>query len=135
MRVAFLGLGIMGRAMASNLAKAGHEVTVWNRTPGKDVEGARSAASPAEAARGAEVVWTCVSDTKAGEGLLFGPQGVEESLAQGMTVVDSSTISPSATVKFAERVRARGAQYVDAPMTGSKAAAEGGSPHIFGVGG
>jgi 3-hydroxyisobutyrate dehydrogenase-like beta-hydroxyacid dehydrogenase len=134
MRVAFLGLGIMGRAMASNLAKAGHEVTVWNRTPGKDVEGARSAASPAEAARGAEVVWTCVSDTKAVEGLLFGPQGVEESLAQGMTVVDSSTISPSATVKFAERVRARGAQYVDAPMTGSKAAAEAGTL-IFMVGG
>ncbi len=58
MRVAFLGLGIMGRAMASNLAKAGHEVAVWNRTAGKDVEGARSAASPAEAARDAEVVWT-----------------------------------------------------------------------------
>jgi 3-hydroxyisobutyrate dehydrogenase-like beta-hydroxyacid dehydrogenase len=51
MRVAFLGLGIMGRAMASNLAKAGHEVAVWNRTAGEDVEGARSAASPAEAAR------------------------------------------------------------------------------------
>ena len=49
MRVAFLGLGIMGRPMASNLVKAGHEVTVWNRTPGKDVEGARGAESPAEA--------------------------------------------------------------------------------------
>ncbi len=56
MRIAFLGLGIMGRPMASNLAKAGHEVTVWNRTAGKDVEGARVATSPAEAARGAEVV-------------------------------------------------------------------------------
>ncbi len=134
MRVAFLGLGIMGRAMASNLVKAGHEVTVWNRTAGKDVEGARGAASPAEAARGTEVVWMCVSDTKAVESLLFGPQGVEEALAEGMTVVDSSTISPSATVKFAERVRARGAQYVDAPMTGSKAAAESGTL-IFMVGG
>ncbi len=48
----------MGRAMASNLVKAGHEVTVWNRTPGKDVEGAKTAASPAEAARDAEVIWT-----------------------------------------------------------------------------
>ncbi len=134
MRVAFLGLGIMGRSMAANLVKAGHEVTVWNRTPGKDVEGAPSAASPGEAARGAEVVWMCVSDTKAVEGVLFGPQGVEESLAQGMTVVDSSTISPSANGKFAERVRARGAQYVDAPMTGSKIAAEGGTL-IFMVGG
>src|SRR6202142_795824 len=105
MRVAFLGLGIMGRPMASNLVKAGHEVTVWNRTPGKDVEGARSAASPAEAARGAEVVWMCVSDTQAVESVLFGPQGAAEALAEGMAVVDSSTISPSATLKFAERVR------------------------------
>jgi 3-hydroxyisobutyrate dehydrogenase/2-hydroxy-3-oxopropionate reductase len=124
----------MGRAMASNLVKAGHEVTVWNRSAGKDVPGARTAASPAEAARGAEVVWMCVSDTQAVESLLFGPQGVEESLAPGMIVVDSSTISPTATRKFAERVNARGAQYVDAPMTGSKAGAEAGTL-IFIVGG
>jgi 3-hydroxyisobutyrate dehydrogenase-like beta-hydroxyacid dehydrogenase len=131
MRVAFLGLGIMGRAMASNLAKAGHEVTVWNRTAGKEVEGARSAASPAEAARGAEVIWMCVSDTKAVESVLFGAQGVHESLAEGMTIVDSSTISPSATRQFAERVRAQGVQYVDAPMTGSKAGAESGTLTLF----
>jgi 3-hydroxyisobutyrate dehydrogenase-like beta-hydroxyacid dehydrogenase len=134
MRVAFLGLGIMGRPMAVNLVKAGHEVTVWNRTPGKTVEGAQSASSPAEAARGAEVVWLCVSDTKAVENVLFGPQGVQESLAQGVTVVDSSTISPSATRNFAERVRTRGAEYVDAPVTGSKAGAESGTL-IFIVGG
>src|SRR5205823_14166397 len=65
MRVAFLGLGIMGQAMATNLAKAGHEVTVWNRTPGKIVEGAGIAPTPAAAAQGAEVVWLCVSDTDA----------------------------------------------------------------------
>ena len=134
MRVAFLGLGIMGRPMASSLVKAGHEVSVWSRTAGKVVEGARSATSPAEASRGAEVVWMCVSDTEAVESVLFGSQGVEESLAQGMTIVDSSTISPSATRQFAERVRARGVQYVDAPMTGSKVAAEGGTL-IFMVGG
>ena len=134
MRVAFLGLGIMGRPMAANLVKSGHEVTVWNRTPGKTVEGAQSASSPAEAARGAEVVWLCVSDTKAVENVLFGPQGVQESLAQGMTVVDSSTISPSATRNFAERVRTRGAEYLDAPVTGSKAGAESGTL-IFIVGG
>ncbi|MBZ5599328.1 MAG: NAD(P)-dependent oxidoreductase [Acidobacteriia bacterium] len=134
MRVAFLGLGIMGRPMAANLVKAGHEVTVWNRTPGRAVEGAQSASSPAEAARGAEVVWMCVSDTNAVESLLFGPQGVQDSLAQGMTVVDSSTISPSATRSFAERVRGRGAEYVDAPVTGSKAGAENGTL-IFIVGG
>jgi 3-hydroxyisobutyrate dehydrogenase-like beta-hydroxyacid dehydrogenase len=134
MRVAFLGLGIMGRPMASSLVKAGHEVSVWSRTAGKVVEGARSATSPAEASRGAEVVWMCVSDTEAVESVLFGSQGVEESLAQGMTIVDSSTISPSATRQFSERVRARGVQYVDAPMTGSKVAAEGGTL-IFMVGG
>jgi 3-hydroxyisobutyrate dehydrogenase-like beta-hydroxyacid dehydrogenase len=134
MRVAFLGLGIMGRAMAANLVKAGHEVAVWNRSAGKGVEGARNASSPADAARGVEVVWICVSDTKAVESVLFGPKGVEESLTEGMTVVDSSTISPSAECQFAERVRTRGARYIDAPMTGSKAGAEAGTL-IFIVGG
>jgi len=134
MRVAFLGLGIMGRPMASNLVKAGHEVAVWNRTPGKDVEGARTASSPEEAARDAEVIWMCVSDTQAVENVLFGPQGVHESLTSGQIILDSSTISPSATRRFAERVGANGVQYVDAPMTGSKLAAEGGTL-IFIVGG
>ena len=134
MRVAFLGLGIMGHAMATNLAKAGHEVTAWNRTPGKQVEGARMAATPAEAAQGAEVVWLCVSDTDAVEGVLFGPDGVQQSLTQGMIIADSSTISPSATVKFAERVKERGVAYVDAPMTGSKIGAQNGSL-VFIVGG
>jgi 3-hydroxyisobutyrate dehydrogenase-like beta-hydroxyacid dehydrogenase len=134
LRVAFLGLGIMGHAMATNLAKAGHEVTVWNRTPGKTVEGAKTAANPAEAAQGAEVVWMCVSDTAAVEQVLFGANGVESVLAEGMTVVDSSTISPSSERSFAERVRARGAEYVDAPVTGSKiGAAEG--KLVFIVGG
>ena len=136
MRVAFLGMGIMGRPMAANLVKAGHEVAVWNRTSGNDkvVEGARAASSPADAAQGAEVVWMCVSDTKAVESLLFAADGVEGALADGMIVADSSTISPSATRRFAERVKARGAAYVDAPITGSKIAAEAGSL-IFMAGG
>jgi 3-hydroxyisobutyrate dehydrogenase-like beta-hydroxyacid dehydrogenase len=134
MRVAFLGLGIMGHAMATNLAKAGHEVTVWNRTPGTMVEGAGIAPTPAAAAQGAEVVWLCVSDTAAVEKILFGPEGVEQSLAAGMIIADSSTIAPSATVKFAERVRAKGVAYVDAPMTGSKIGAANGTL-IFMVGG
>jgi len=134
MRVAFLGLGIMGRPMAANLAKAGHDIAVWNRTPGKHVEGAAVAATPAEAARGREVVWMCVSDTAAVEQVLFGPEGVESVLEPGMIIADSSTISPSATRRFAERVRARGADYVDAPVTGSKIAAESGQL-IFIVGG
>ena len=134
MKVAFLGLGIMGHAMATNLAKAGHEVTVWNRTPGKNVEGARSAASPAEAAQGVEVVWMCLSDTAAVENVLFGANGVDESLTEGMIIADSSTISPSATRHFAERVAGKGVNYVDSPVTGSKAGAESGTL-IFIVGG
>jgi 3-hydroxyisobutyrate dehydrogenase/2-hydroxy-3-oxopropionate reductase len=120
--------------MAGNLAKAGHEVTVWNRTPGKEVEGARTAASPAEAARDAEVVWICVSDTAAVETVLFGQNGVDESLREGMIIADSSTISPSATRKFAERVAKKGVLYVDSPVTGSKVGAESGTL-LFIVGG
>jgi 3-hydroxyisobutyrate dehydrogenase-like beta-hydroxyacid dehydrogenase len=124
----------MGHAMATNLAKAGHEVTVWNRTPGKLVEGAGVAPTPAAAAQGAEVIWLCVSDTAAVEKVLFGPEGVEQSLAEGMIIADSSTISPNATVKFAERVHAKGVAYVDAPMTGSKIGAANGTL-IFMLGG
>jgi len=134
MRVAFLGLGIMGLPMAANLVKAGHEVAVWNRTPGKQIEGARVGQSPADAANGAEVVWMCVSDTKAVESVLFGPQGVESTISSGAIVVDSSTISPTAERQFADRLRAKGIDYVDAPVTGSKVAAEAGSL-IFMVGG
>jgi 3-hydroxyisobutyrate dehydrogenase-like beta-hydroxyacid dehydrogenase len=134
MRVAFLGLGIMGQSMATNLAKAGHEVTVWNRTPGKVVEGAEVAQTPAAAAQGAEVVWLCVADTDAVEEVMFGKDGAESSLAEGMIIADSSTISPSATMKFAERVAAKGAAWVDAPMTGSKIGARDGTL-VFIVGG
>ena len=134
MKVAFLGLGIMGGPMATNLVKAGHEVTVWNRTPGKQVAGARMAASPRAAAEGAEAVWLCVSNTQAVEQVLFGKEGVEAALREGMVVADSSTISPAAAVEFARRVRARGAECLDAPVTGSKAGAES-AQLIFIVGG
>src|SRR5215831_6869952 len=134
MRVAFVGLGIMGRPMAANLIKAGHEVSVWNRSPGKEVEGARLASTPAEAAQGTEVVWICVSDTAAVEQVLFGPNGIEQSLADGMIIADSSTISPTATRRFAERVANKGVQYVDSPVTGSKVGAEAGTL-LFIVGG
>lgn len=120
--------------MASNLVKAGHEVTVWNRSAGKEVEGARVAGSPAEAAQGAEVVWICVSDTAAVEQVLFGPNGIEQSLAEGMIIADSSTISPAATRRFAERVAKKGVQYVDSPVTGSKVGAEAGTL-LFIIGG
>ena len=134
MRVAFLGLGIMGRPMAANLVKAGHDVTVWNRTPGKTVDGARVAASPAEAAGVADVVWICVSDTAAVDSVLFGANGAESALREGMVVVDSSTISPARTREIAEQLAARGVAHLDAPVTGSKIGAEA-ATLIFIVGG
>ncbi|PYY04791.1 MAG: NAD(P)-dependent oxidoreductase [Acidobacteria bacterium] len=126
MRIAFLGLGIMGKPMAQNLVKAGHELKVWNRSPGKTVDGAHSASTPREAAKDAEIVWLCVSDTKAVEEVLLGENGVIESLKPNTVVVDSSTILPDASLKFAEKVRAKGGDFVDAPVTGSKVGAESG---------
>src|SRR3954462_11042159 len=101
MRVAFLGLGIMGRPMAANLVKAGHEVTVWNRTP-RDVEGPTTAATPARWAKDEEAVWVCVSDTKAVQAVLFGSGGGMEGLTSGTVVGDSRTNSPSASLLFME---------------------------------
>jgi 3-hydroxyisobutyrate dehydrogenase-like beta-hydroxyacid dehydrogenase len=124
----------MGRPMATNLAMAGHDVTVWNRTARPDVPGAGMAATPAEAVKGKEVVWICVSDTKAVQQLLFGPQGASEGLASGTIVVDSSTIAPSASLQFMEDLQERGCEFMDAPVTGSKIAAESGQL-IFMVGG
>ncbi|MDP9267328.1 MAG: NAD(P)-dependent oxidoreductase [Acidobacteriota bacterium] len=126
MRVAFLGLGIMGRPMAANLVKAGHEVTVWNRTPGKSVDGARLAASPAAAAGAADVVWICVSDTAAVDHVLFGQDGVDSALREGMIVVDSSTISPARTLEMVARLAEKDVAHIDAPVTGSKLGAESG---------
>ena len=123
----------MGGPMAANLVKAGHEVTVWNRTP-KSIAGAASAATPAAAAAKADVVWLCVSDTSAVEQVLFAKDGVATALSSGKIVVDSSTISPTASLKFADRVRERGADFLDAPVTGSKIGAEN-ATLIFIVGG
>jgi len=134
MRVAFLGLGIMGRAMAANLVKAGFDVTTWNRSPGKELSGAKSAATPAAAVKDADIVWLCVSDTNAVESVLFGKDGATHNLKKGFVVVDSSTISPAASVKFAARIRDMGCEFVDAPVTGSKIGAEA-ATLIFIVGG
>ncbi len=124
----------MGRPMAANLVNAGHEVTVWNRTPGREVPGATNATTPAEAVKDKEVVWVCVSDTKAVQQVLFGPQGAFEGLASGTIVVDSSTISPAASLQCMEGLQERGCEFLDAPVTGSKIAAESGQL-IFMVGG
>jgi 3-hydroxyisobutyrate dehydrogenase-like beta-hydroxyacid dehydrogenase len=120
--------------MATNLVKAGHEVTVWNRTPGRDVPGAATALTPAEAVKGKEAVWVCVADTMAVQQVLFGPQGAADGLDSGIIVVDSSTISPSTSLRIMEGLQERGCEFLDAPVTGSKVAAESGTL-IFMVGG
>ena len=134
-RIGFCGLGTMGSAMAANLRKAGFEVTVWNRTPGRAADlvalGAREAPTPADAARAADVVVTCVSDTPDVEAVLFGPEGVAAGLAAGGLVIDCSTISPEATAAFAARLAGKGAGFVDAPVSGGSEGARLATLTIF----
>lgn len=122
--IGFIGLGIMGQPMALNLVRAGFPVTVFNRTPEKAAPlkeaGAQVAANPAEAAAQADFVISIVSDTPAMEEVVLGPGGIIESLRPGAIVIDSSTISPVASRKFACKVAGRGASWLDAPVTGSK---------------
>src|SRR5210317_63649 len=98
MKVAFIGMGTMGIGMAMNILKAGHEVTVHNRTREKEeglaAEGAARAASPKEASAGAEIIVICVSDTPDVEGIVLGDDGVILGAPEGSIVVDMSTISP-----------------------------------------
>jgi 3-hydroxyisobutyrate dehydrogenase len=125
MRVAFLGLGRMGVAMASHVLSAGHELVVWNRTPGKAGDlvaaGATEAASPAAAAEGADAVVL----------MLFGPDSVRavlpEVLREGLLVVDSTTIGPDAAREFGKLATDAGARYVDAPVAGSIGPAKDGT--------
>jgi 3-hydroxyisobutyrate dehydrogenase-like beta-hydroxyacid dehydrogenase len=128
--IGFIGLGIMGQPMALNLVKAGHKVTVFNRTRSKaepsERAGARVAGSPAEAARDADVVISIVSDTAAAEEVILGKGGALETLRSGAVLIDSSTISPTVSRKIACHVAGKGAQMLDAPVTGSKHGAEKG---------
>ena len=128
--IGFIGLGIMGQPMALNLIKAGHKLAVYNRTPAKTAAlataGARVASSPADAARGSDVVMMIVSDSAAVEEVVAGKGGILESLAAGQLVIDSSTISPAVSRKMACLVAGKGASWLDAPVTGSKHGAEKG---------
>jgi 3-hydroxyisobutyrate dehydrogenase len=138
MRVGFVGLGTMGGAMAANVARAGFEVSAWNRTPGRATElgelGVRLADSPAAVAAASEIVVTIVSDTPDVEAVLFGDAGVASGAGRGSLVVDMSTISPSATRDFAARLAAHGVAMVDAPVSGGSEGAKKGTLSIF-VGG
>ena len=138
-RVAFLGMGIMGSRMAANVARAGFELTVWNRTRERadrvgEATGARVAATPAEAAEGADAVITMVVDSPEVEAVLFGEQGAAGGLAGGALVIDMSTIAPKAVLEIAERLRGNGAAFLDAPVSGSSPKAEDGTLTIM-VGG
>src|SRR5215470_10658113 len=120
--IAFIGLGIMGLPMAGHLLAAGHALVVHNRTKSKAdaliARGAKWAESPADAARGADVVFICVTDTPDVEVVVLGARGVLEAARGGMIVVDHSTISPSATRRFAEALAGKGAAFLDAPGSG-----------------
>jgi 3-hydroxyisobutyrate dehydrogenase-like beta-hydroxyacid dehydrogenase len=122
--IGFIGLGIMGQPMALNLVRAGFPVTVFNRTSEKTAPlkeaGAQVAATPAEAAAHADFVISIVSDTAAMEEVVTGKGGILETIRSGAIVIDSSTISPVASRKFACKVAGRGASWLDAPVTGSK---------------
>jgi len=138
MRIAWIGLGTMGAAMAAHLVRAGHGVVLYNRTPGKDVSlldlGARRAGTPAEAADGASIVFTCVSDSPDVEHVLLGTDGAAERMAPASVWVDCSTISPAVTRKLAVELAERGIGAVDAPVSGGSEGATHGTLTTF-VGG
>lgn len=137
-RVGFIGLGIMGRGMAANLLRAGHELTVYNRTvertaPLRDL-GARVAGSPRAVAEAAEVIGLCVTDGAAVASVVAGPEGLLPALRSGQLVVDHSTISPAQTRALAAQVAERGAELLDAPVTGGDKGAAAGTLTVM-VGG
>jgi 3-hydroxyisobutyrate dehydrogenase-like beta-hydroxyacid dehydrogenase len=137
-RVGCIGLGTMGGPMAGHLLDAGHEVAVWNRTAAKGDElvarGARRADSPADAARDADVVVTCVSDTPDLVAVVLGDHGVIEGIRDGAVLLDCSTVSPSSEKELAEALAGKSVEVVDAPLSGGAEGAKNGVCTAF-VGG
>lgn len=141
--VGFIGPGIMGCPMAINLIKGGHQLRAFARRAEAlqrlTAAGAAACASPAEAAAGADIIFTIVSDTPDVEAVLFGKQGVVHGARPGAVVVDMSTISPAATKIFAARLAAQGIEMLDAPVSGGESGAinatlsimVGGKPAVF----
>ena len=126
MRVGFIGLGNMGSGMAANLLKAGHEVTVYNRTAGKAKslvdKGARLAARPADACRG-EAVITMLADDVAVSGISFGAEGITGSLGRGAVHISMSTISVALSERLAGAHAQAGQRFVSSPVFGRPEAA------------
>lgn len=131
-RLGFVGLGIMGRGMVSNLAAAGHAPLVWNRTPSR-YEGldAATASSPHDVGSRSDIVFLCVSDTPDVEEVAFGASGAVRGMAPGSILVDHSTISPTATADMARRAAEAGIEWVDAPVSGGSEGAERGTLAIM----
>jgi 3-hydroxyisobutyrate dehydrogenase-like beta-hydroxyacid dehydrogenase len=139
MKLAFLGLGVMGYPMAGHLARAGHEVTVFNRTPAKAAQwvggfGGGSAATPAAAARGADIVLMCVGNDDDVRSVITGPDGVLSGMASGATLVDHTTASAQVAREMFAAAAARGVAFLDAPVSGGQAGATNGKLTIM-VGG
>lgn len=141
-RVAFLGLGRMGRPMAANLVESGHDVVVWNRTSATaddfvTAHGGTAAATPAEAVREAEVVVSMLADDAALRQTYDGPDGVLAGLARrapGAVAVDMSTVAPGTVADLEPRLRGAGHALVDAPVSGSTAAATAATLTIMAAG-
>jgi 3-hydroxyisobutyrate dehydrogenase len=137
-RVAILGLGIMGGGMAANWLAKGFEVTVWNRTAGKAQalagKGAKVAASPREAAVGADFIFAMVSDDDASRSVWLGPDGALAGAKSGAIGVESSTLTPDWIRELGGHARAKGCGFLDAPVGGSRPAADAGELRFF-VGG
>jgi len=133
-RIAFCGLGVMGLPMATRLAAAGHQVRVWNRTPGRDAgavaNGAVAAATPAEAARDADAAITMLAGPESLDEVVFGPEGLAATLRPGAALIDMSTVGPDAIRALNERLAGRVA-VLDAPVTGSAPHAAAGTLRIM----
>jgi len=133
-RIAFCGLGVMGLPMAARLAAAGHEVRVWNRTPGRDADavaaGATTAATPAEAARDADAAITMLAGPESLDEVVFGPDGLAATLRPGAALIDMSTVGPDAVQALRQKLAGRVA-VLDAPVTGSAPHAAAGTLRIM----
>jgi 3-hydroxyisobutyrate dehydrogenase-like beta-hydroxyacid dehydrogenase len=123
-KVSYLGLGTMGSGMASNLLKAGYQVTVWDRTAEKSEplarKGSRVAKTPADAVRAADLVMYSLSDDDAVEKVVFGEQGILSAITAGQIAVDMSTVLPATSLREQEAYAKRGVDFLDAPVFGSK---------------
>jgi 3-hydroxyisobutyrate dehydrogenase len=130
-RVAFLGLGVMGAPMAGHLARAGHRVTVYNRTAKRAQAwvaeyGGASAATPREAAAGAEIVFSCVGNDDDLRSVVLGAEGAFAGMTAGAVLVDHTTASAAVARELHMAARARNLQFIDAPVSGGEAGAQNG---------